>query len=46
MNMNRVSLSDDEYGCVIKNNRIDLDDNRNISRFVNQHQTDIKSLLN
>lgn len=45
MNMVKTNYSEDEYGNLLRSNRIDLDQNTNISRFVNQHQTDIKSLL-
>jgi len=44
MNMN--TRDDDEYGYVNNKHQYEMDkNNKDISRFVNQHQTDIKGLL-
>jgi hypothetical protein len=43
---NDNNYDQDDYSRIArKMQQNDLDSNKNISRFVNQHQTDIKSLL-
>jgi len=46
MMFNDNNYDQDDYSRIArKMQQNDLDSNKNISRFVNQHQTDIKSLL-